>query len=171
MSGARVCNASQLVENMGIINTGKFGFDEIRKRLSRQGVQSDDRKLKRWLSYIGEELCNHARTVTPGHSSGGYDDQTGNLRSSIGYRIYKNGETVKDGGFRNVGTGSGVKDAKKALDDYGLAHEIPLDGWTIVIVAGMSYATYVEAKGFNVLHLTKVEMEEKIEKLKKQLKL
>lgn len=156
---------------MGVITAGKFGFDEVKKRVEKQGVKTNDTKIERWLSYIGEKLCNHARTVTKGHSSGGYDDQTGNLRSSIGYRLYKDGKKLKDGGFKNVSGGNAISEAKDALDRYGLAYEIPVKGWTIVIVAGMSYATYVESKGYNVLHLTNEEMRKKIDELKKKLKL
>lgn len=156
---------------MGIVNTGKFGFDAVKRRLQNQTGNANDAKMERWLSYIGEELCNHARTITKGHSSGGYDDQTGNLRSSIGFRLYKDGVKVKDGGFKNVSGGNAIQEAKSALDKYGLAYEIPMQGWTIVIVAGMSYATYVESKGFNVLHLTKEEMRIKVEELKNRLKL
>lgn len=165
---------------MGIVG-GKFGFDEIKKRINKSAMTSSapsDLKVGRLLSYIGEELCNHARTITKGHSSGGYDDQTGNLRSSIGYRIYKDGKPWKDGGFQNVTVtnqkgetvkGNGEADAKVALDKYGLAYDIPMNGWTLVIVAGMSYATYVEAKGYNVLHLTNIEMQKEIEQLRKDL--
>ena len=157
---------------MGIVNFDKFGFDAIKAKARQRAEEArgaSDQELVRWLSYIGEELCNHARTITPDHSTGGYDDQTGNLRSSIGYRVFKNGEPVKDGGFKNVKEGNGIEEAKDALERYGLAHDIPVDGWTLVIVAGMSYATYVEAKGYNVLHLTKAEMYKKIEELKKEL--
>lgn len=154
---------------MGVINTGKFGFEEVKKRLQKQNSKVNDAKIERWLSYIGEHLCNHARTITKGHASGGFDDQTGNLRSSIGFRIYKDGRKVKDGGFKNVSGGNAISEAKSALDRYGLAYEIPISGWTIVIVAGMSYATYVESKGYNVLHLTKEEMRLKIEELKQKL--
>lgn len=166
---------------MGIV-AKKFGFDELKRRLADKNnayaETPDDPKVRRLLAYIGEELCNHARTITKGHSSGGYDDQTGNLRSSIGYRIYRDGEPVYEGGFKNVQvvnekgetvTGDGVEAAKAALDDYGLAYSIPMRGWTLTIVAGMSYAAYVEAKGYNVLHLTNIEMKKKIEELKKDL--
>lgn len=156
---------------MGIVNTGKFGFDTVKKKIQSQSENTNDSRIERWLSYIGEELCNHARTITKGHSSGGYDDQTGNLRSSIGFRLYKDGVKIKDGGFKNVSGGNAIQEAKSALDKYGLAYEIPVEGWTVVVVAGMSYATYVESKGFNVLHLTKEEMRLKIEELKNRLKL
>lgn len=156
---------------MGVIVAQPFGFDEIRKRVENRKATSDDKKIARWLSYIGEELCNHARTITKGHNSGGYNDQTGNLRSSIGYRIYKDGEKYRQGGFKNVGRGSGIQSAKTALDAYAVQNKIPLQGWTLVIVAGMSYAAYVEAKGFNVLHLTEVEMRKRIEELRIRLRL
>ena len=156
---------------MGIISTGKFGFDEVKKKLQNQSSSVNDKKIERWLSYIGEKLCNHARTVTRSRASGGYDDQTGNLRSSIGFRVYKDGKKVVDGGFKNVSGGNAISEAKTALDKHGLAYEIPIKGWTLVIVAGMSYATYVESKGYNVLHLTKDEMRIKIEELKNRLKL
>lgn len=157
---------------MGIV-VKKFGFDEIRRKLASQNKASegtpDNPQVRRLLAYIGEELCNHARTITPSHDSGGYEDQTGNLRSSIGYRIYRDAEIVQDGGFKNVSGGDGIDQAKNALDNYGLAYSIPTNGWTLVIVAGMSYAAYVEAKGYNVLHLTNIEMKKKIEELKKDL--
>lgn len=156
---------------MGVITTFKFGFDEVKKSLNKATITDNDSKIVRWLSYIGEYLCNHARTVTEGRSSGGYDDQTGNLRSSIGYRLYKNGVKVKDGGFKNVKSGNAMSEAKAALDRYGLAYEIPVNGWTIVVVAGMSYATYVESKGYNVLNLTNKEMRKKMQELKIKLKL
>lgn len=164
------------------ISCKKFGFEELKQRLAdiNKGFEEtpDNPQIRRLLSYIGEELCGHARTITKGHATGGYDDHTGNLRSSIGYRIYRDGEPVYDGGFQNVQvvnekgetvTGNGIEAAKQALNNYGLAYSIPMRGWTLVIVAGMSYATYVEAKGYNVLHLTNVEMKNKIEELKKDL--
>lgn len=149
---------------MSILKAKAFGFEELKRKVERQARErADDQELKRWLSYIGEHLCSHARR------EGGYTDRTGNLRSSIGYRIFKDGEVVVDGGFENVGDGDGIEDAKEALNAYGLAHEIPVNGWTLVVVAGKSYARYVEAKGYNVLHLTKIEMDAKIEELKKEL--
>lgn len=148
----------------------KFGFERVKKKLSKAAKPTNDEQTLRLLSFVGEELCEHARNITPGHSSGGYDDQTGNLRSSIGYRIYKDGDIRKEGGFKSVGGGAGIAAAREALDKYELSHPVSIEGWTLVIVAGMSYAKYVEAKGYNVLHLTKVEMLKKIAELKNDLK-
>lgn len=113
-------------------------------------------------------MCNHARTVTPNRESGGFDDHTGNLRGSIGFSIYHNGELVTSGGFDSRGSEEGEQNAKRALSGYS---DIPPVGWCLLIVAGMSYATYVEAKGYNVLSLTEGELQKEIEELKKDLKI
>lgn len=152
---------------MGITS---FGFDELKRDLGMVEHEIDEDALLLRLKYLGEELCNHARNVTPGHSTGGYEDRTGNLRSSIGYRIYKDGEPVTDGGFKSVSGGTeGEEAAKTGLDAYAMFYEIPVEGWTLVLVAGMNYAKAVEAKGYNVLHLTEIEMQDKIKELKKKL--
>lgn len=153
---------------MGVRKT--FGFSEIKKKYSIGKIEASiDSKILRQLSYIGEELCNHARNITPSRNSGGFDDQTGNLRSSIGYAIYKNGERKKKGGFKQVKNGNdGEKIAKSVVEEYGDNVASAL-GWTLVIVAGMNYATYVEAKGHNVLRLTDYELKSKIAELKAKL--
>lgn len=150
----------------------KYGFDNTRRLIESRRISDDDMIMR--LQYIGEAICNHARTVTKGHASGGYDDQTGNLRSSIGYRIFKDGRALNDGGFSTVtgaeGVGSeGKSAASRALREY--SKSVPRKGWTLLVVAGMEYAKYVEDKGYNVLHLSKIELDKEIEQLKKRLKL
>lgn len=145
----------------------KCGFDKA----SSGGAGISDEDMIFDLSYIGEKMCNHAREITIGHSSGGYDDQTCNLRSSIGYRILKDGIVIKDSGFKTVsgslGRGEeGENAARKALDAFSVTAS--LTGWTIIIVAGMNYAKYVEDKGYNVLHLTDIALQEEIRKLREK---
>lgn len=48
------------------------------------------------LSYVGERCLNEAR------STNSYKDQTGNLRSSIGYVIVKDGKIVQMSDFTTV---------------------------------------------------------------------
>ena len=153
---------------MGVRKT--FGFSEIKKKYSNGTLSASmNSQILRQLSYIGETLCTHARNVTPSRNSGGYDDQTGNLRSSIGYAIFYNGECKRKGGFKQVlNGGEGAKTAKTAVESYG-SNVASAFGWTLVIVAGMNYATYVEAKGHNVLRLTEYELESKIAELKSKL--
>lgn len=154
---------------MGVV---KSGFDEARTLLQNSMIDDDDMLYE--LSFLGEQMCNHARDITKGHTSGGYDDQTGNLRSSIGYRIFKDGKPMKDGGTAQVGgpKGNGSEGKEKvpsALDAFSSDPRVVKNGWTLLVVAGMEYAQYVEDKGYNVLYLTGIELENKMAELRKRL--
>jgi len=149
----------------------KFGFDKAKSGNGGMAQKISDEDMIFDLSFIGEKMCNHARTITKGRASGGYDDWTHNLRSSIGFRILKNGTPVKDGGFETVtgegGNGElGEAAARQALEAFSATASV--NGWTLIIVAGMNYAVHVENYGYNVLHLTSIELEKEIEKLKKK---
>ena len=79
-----------------------------------------------------------------------YTDQTGNLRSSIGYVVVKDGIIVENGKSQKylegtLGEGEGVKFARQ------LAADAPRKGIVLIVSAGMNYAAYVEARGYNVL--------------------
>lgn len=151
----------------------KYGFDEVRNQIRNGGIPDEDMIM--YLSYIGDKMTTHARTITRGHATGGFDDQTNNLRSSIGFRILKDGNPVKDGGFKTEGDGKdgnggeGKTAAQNALNNFTDDPRISTDGWTLIVVAGMNYAKHVEDKGYNVLFLTNIELEREIEKLKKKL--
>lgn len=144
-----------------------YGFSNARKLLSKNGITNDTVILRR-LSKIGEDMCSHARRNKGGHPLE-YEDQTHNLRSSIAYRIYFNGKIEAEGGYQNISSGNGMEEAKQALDEYGLAYASNVEGWVLIIVAGEHYARYVEAKGYNVLHLTNIELQQKVELLKEEL--
>lgn len=117
------------------------------------------------------EAVNRARTLDT------YKDQTNNLRSSLGFVIYHNGRLLfRDFQTGGTGTGGGGEvsfttgegkevtfSAKVKSDTSGnsgllqgealansIAQRYP-SGFIAVIVAGMHYALFVEAKGFDVL--------------------
>lgn len=92
------------------------------------------------LQYLGEELTKYAREQ---HN---YTDQTGNLTNSIGYAVVRNGMIVNYGGEIQPGDGAaeGLKIAQKMAANASGA-------FSLLIVAGMNYAAYVEAKGYNVI--------------------
>ncbi len=97
------------------------------------------------LSVVGERVVNQARTT----SGNTYKDQTGNLRSSVGYVIVRDGQIVKTSDFRSVKQGgSGSQTGRNYAER--LAREFP-KGVVLIVVAGMNYATYVAAKGLDVL--------------------
>lgn len=139
----------------------KFGFNEIYQKYGYNPASNEE--ILRRLQFIGREVCNHARR------SGSYKDRTGNLRSSVGFAIVYNGKIVNKGGFH--GKEEGIKAAQSALDRYVEESNVPMVGWAMVMVAGMSYATYVEAKGYNVLHETESQLKQEIEDLRKELNL
>lgn len=109
-----------------------------------------EEELKMWrklcirnLSYVGEQVLNAAR------STNSYKDQTGNLRSSVGFAVIVDGEVVDVSGFEPVRNG---QEGSKEGADYAreLAKQFP-KGIALVVVAGMNYASYVSAKGYDVL--------------------
>lgn len=93
------------------------------------------------------EITNLAKSTNT------YKDQTNNLRSSIGFILYDRGELVTEkfgmAGIGVEGDGSkGIVEGKRIAEEAAKTHPEALIG---VIVAGMEYALYVEAKGYDVL--------------------
>ena len=86
------------------------------------------------FAYAGEYAVAGIRT---GNMSQ-WNDQTGNLRSSVGYSV------VIESGFDTVMRGSDGSEAGKLLCEQ-LAREYASHPYALIIVAGMDYAVYVEA--------------------------
>jgi len=104
-------------------------------------------KLIELLEFVGGNFVRDARKMDK--SVGGFGDITGNLRSSIGYFIVKDGVIIReDVELSEIGTDrhSGMNKVKAFI------HQIKeSDGLRIYGVAAMNYSVYVEAKGFNVI--------------------
>ena len=114
------------------------------------------------LIYVGESCITEART------NGRYKDQTGNLRSSIGYIILNDGKIVKESDFSTIKNGKkgatqGRQFIQSLISEYS-------SGLTLVVVAGMEYAAYVEAKNLNVLDSAEQLAERLVPQLLKSLK-
>ena len=102
-----------------------------------------EKKVIRSLSFIGEEFLNKARV------NADFIDRTGNLRSSIGYMIFKDGTNI----FENIQKANKGTDKQTGFDkanDFESEVNVP-DGFVLVVFAGMEYAIYVEASGRDVL--------------------
>lgn len=132
---------------------------EVDKYLDEQ-IERIEKRIISNLSYVGEQCLNEGR------STNSYKDQTGNLRSSIGYVIVKNGKVIKQSDFATVKTGRGGSKSGTAYARK-LAGEFP-DGIALIVVAGMNYAAYVSAKGYNVLDSSELLAERLASKLFKQ---
>jgi hypothetical protein len=137
------------------------------KRLSSDIDNYIDAKIKRAedvlinaLEYVAIECQNEAR------NNGSYQDQTGNLRSSVGYVIVRNGEVVKKSKFPIVKNGSyGQKEGLSLSARLALEYR---DGIALIVVAGMNYAAYVETSR-NVLTSSELLAERLVPKMLKDL--
>lgn len=120
----------------------------IDKKIAKEINRAENEILKK-LSFIGENAVNDAR------ANGDYLDHTGNLRSSIGYTILKNGETVRTSSFDQVKqeASEAKKESTKLLDELRTRFNT---GFVLIVVAGMDYAVTVEARGRNVLSSSKL---------------
>ena len=95
----------------------------------------------------------------------------GNLRSSIGYVVLQDGKPIEKGGFAPTERGkekgkNGQKEGETFINK--VISQYP-KGFVLVVVAGMKYATYVEARNYNVLTSAELLAEKEVPKLLKAL--
>lgn len=111
-------------------------FDE----LTRQIVEIIRKEIINTLSYLGEQ-CNVR--IRDRSASESWIDHTGNLRSSIGYSVFEHGRSVITSTFESVlGGSTGSANGKSYVES--LASQFS-NVYALVVVAGMSYADYVES--------------------------
>lgn len=112
------------------------------------------------LSYLGERCIKRIRDRS-GEDS--WFDQTGNLRSSIGYAIYGEGRKLIESAFNVVKKGSdGTDQGKKMVDELASKYS---ETFALVVVAGMEYADFVEAmNGKDVLASTELWAKAEVQK-------
>ncbi len=141
-------------------------LSDIQKYMQQQ-LKRQERTLVNTLMYIGTQCVNRAR------ESNGYKDQTGNLRSSIGYIVAVNGRVRSASDFQPVGgsIGNGEQGSKTGRD-YAkeLVAQYP-QGAVLIVVAGMHYAKYVAATGRDVIASAELEAKQLIPRLLKQLEI
>lgn len=130
-------------------------------RYTEQQLERLKQVLIRNLMYIGETVLNRAR------STNSYKDHTGNLRSSIGYVITVDGRIIHSSSFQTVKQGKDGS-SKGAAYVKSLARKFP-QGICLIVVAGMNYASYVSAKGLDVLDSSELLAERLVPQMLKQL--
>lgn len=128
-----------------------FSVNDIGLRIEA-GVEIKVKALITMLCYVGEQCIKEAR------ENGSYRDQTGNLRSSIGYAVLRDGNVIQKNYAGKTGEGyAGEAEGKSFLKQkIGLA---PKKGLVLIVTAGMNYAEYVEAMGYNVLSSAELKAE------------
>lgn len=143
-------------------------FRQFRKAIVEKQIER--------LQRLGEMCVTQARGVPP---SVGFHDQTGNLRSSIGYMVFVDGVPVYQSTFEQVSPQAAHKDGVtydggKKGEAYCREIGENTTGVCLVVVAGMDYATYVESKGRDVLtsaeHLAEQELPKQLAELIENIK-
>lgn len=117
------------------------------------------------LLAVGEQCVNAARiTAQKGKD---FTDQTGNLRSSIGYVLAVDGQIVQESSFQQVKEGGeGSKEGKAFAES--LVQQYP-KGIVLLVVAGKNYAKYVAARGYDVLDTAETLANKLVPELLQQL--
>lgn len=129
----------------------------VRKRRAAL-LQRFEKALVFALNELGMELVRFAR------ESRTYTDRTGNLTNSMGYVVLRRGVQVAHGGEQ--GSGDGMRAALDLYAKLGLGSKYD---YSLIIVAGMNYAAYVEAKGYSVLLPAKLKADIEFEDRMKEL--
>ena len=145
-----------------------FTKDDVRKRLDAFLNEIEKKQIDR-LQRLGEMCLVEART------NKGYMMQTGALLSSTGYEVFVDGVAIHSqfdaaSGAESNAAETGIKSGQSIAETIGKGTK----GIALVVVAGMNYAAYVEAKGYNVLssaeHLAERELPRMLEKLISDIK-
>lgn len=140
-----------------------FTKADVKKRIDAFLEVVEKRQIEA-LQSLGEMCLIEAR------SNKGYMMQTGALLSSTGYEVFVDGVAIHSqfdaaSGAESEAATRGVKAGQALAEQVGKETK----GVALVVVAGMNYAAYVEARGKNVLssaeHLAERELPRMLEKL------
>ncbi len=127
----------------------KFHFDKNASLAEQMAIVAQaEADIITAMQYAGEKFVKEARLMK-GKANGGFDDHTGNLRSSIGYFIFKDGKAIDKMVYlsdKGIDRQKGVDTAEKLAGQ--LAKPV---GLQLIGMAGMDYASHVESLGYNVI--------------------
>lgn len=90
----------------------------------------------------GNRFTKEAVSQVQDHSKNTYIDDTGDLRRSIAIYIFRNGTLI----YTNE-RGNAQENRQIIADEVVLTN----NGFDMVAIAGMIYASWVESKGYNVI--------------------
>ena len=138
------------------------GLQKLQEKLLER-KEAYRRVLDMKIRQLAEEAVSHAK-----HNKG-YRDRTANLKNSISYALFYDGELMT----QMIGQIPNPQEAPKGhqavesnLESF--AHQegvVRPKGYSLIIVAGMEYGAYVEHRGYNVLYLTKYFLRDEMRKI------
>lgn len=142
------------------------GIQQLQEKLLKM-KEAIERRLDMELRQLGEEAVTHAKEKK------GYKDHTANLKNSISYALYKDGELVQQS-IGNIPEPDATKEGQEQVEDNLVRYAtqdgvVAPKGYTLIVVAGMNYGVYVQAKGYNVLDLTEKWMHDKMKEILKEV--
>lgn len=138
------------------------GREALQKRLNekRQYVINT---LNTRLAQLAEEAVTYSK------NNKGYVDRTANLKNSISFALYLDGQLITSavGKIPKAEEAEGGQEGvSAALSEYAQKEGVVAPkGYSLIIVAGMNYGKHVEDKGYNVLHLTKYFLRDEMKKV------
>lgn len=135
------------------------GIEQLREKIAKR-YEEIALTLATALKQVGEEAVTYSKDNKE------YRDHTSNLKNSISYVLYFDGQPV----YEYIGvipdpsaTPKGQAVVKESIDTYAERIGVSsMKGFTLILVAGMEYGKYVEDKGYNVLHLTERFLQKEI---------
>lgn len=138
------------------------GIGQLQQRLLRM-KEAVETRLDMELRQLGEEAVTHAK------ENKGYHDRTANLKNSISYALYKDGEPIMQS-IGQIPKPDATKEGQEQVEDNltrfaTKSGVVAPKGYTLIVVAGMNYGAHVEHKGYNVLGLTKEWMREQMKEI------
>lgn len=145
----------------------KFSKNDVRNYIEHKRQAFVQAVLNRF-ELVGFEFVKMAREKTA--AQGGFNDVTGNLRSSIGFAVVDHGNIVNEnyepskGGQKRT---EGIQEAKNFIRTLTSDFE---SGYALIVVAGMGYAAAVESKGKDVITGSSLEAEAILKAAIKRLK-
>ena len=123
-----------------------------------QQISKYEKVLLNIFCEAGEECIIEAK------NGGTYTDWSGNLRSSIGYAVLRDGKVYQQGQVEQTKDGKeGIAEGKKYLKER--IKKAKQDGIVLIVTAGMKYAEYVEARGKVVLSSAELKVSDIVREL------
>lgn len=128
---------------MGI--KANFSIADVQKDMAAK-MESIVEATVQALVELGRECVDYARSIPP---EVGFNDVTGNLRSSIGFKVFRDGTPVAEDYVQVLNGAEGVEKGRALADQIG--SKCGQNQTMLVITAGEEYAVYLESKGRDVL--------------------
>ena len=139
----------------------KFTIEDVNNQI-RNDLQSINDSLLESFELATKNVVETAKANQT------YDDQTGDLTSSIGYIIFHDGQEVTSY-FGATSTVEGITQGLATARSKPEIYNCP--GIVIIIVAGMEYASTVENSGYDVISGSLAHFESTIQQCFNEVKL